>query len=170
MQIASLMGGFTMAEADTLRKAMGKKSKHMMGQMRTKFIAGAAERGYAEKLAAEIFDDMAFFAEYGFNKSHSASYAVLSLRTAWLKAHHPAEFMAANMSTEMRKSERITVLIDEVKSLGLQIVPPDVNQPRFEFGVRGRAIVCPYAEVGMDVDKPHQLEIMRADLQKRVTT
>jgi DNA polymerase-3 subunit alpha len=141
MQIASLMGGFTMAEADTLRKAMGKKSKHMMDQMRAKFIAGAAERGYGEKLAAEIFDDMAFFAEYGFNKSHSASYAVLSLRTAWLKAHHPAEFMAANMTTEMRKSERITVLIDEVKGLELQIVPPDVNQPRFEFGVRGRAIV-----------------------------
>jgi DNA polymerase-3 subunit alpha len=141
MQIASVMGDFSMAEADTLRKAMGKKIKHMMDQMRAKFIGGATGRGFSERVAAEIFDDMAFFAEYGFNKSHSASYAVLSLRTAWLKTHHPAEFMAANMTTEMRKSERITVLIDEVKSLGLQIVPPDVNQPRSEFGVRGRAIV-----------------------------
>ncbi len=141
MQIASAMGGFTMGEADSLRKAMGKKIKHLMGQMRSKFIEGATRNGFAAATAEAVFDEMAFFAEYGFNKSHSASYAVLSLHTAWLKANHPAEFMAANMSTEMRRADRVTVLIDEVKSLGLRIAPPDINDPRPEFGVQDQTIV-----------------------------
>ncbi|MFH1844528.1 MAG: DNA polymerase III subunit alpha [bacterium] len=141
MQIAGTMGNFTMAEADTLRKAMGKKNMEMMTEMRSKFMLGAAENSYPARKAENTFDEMATFAEYGFNKSHSASYAVLSLRTAWLKAHHPAEFMAATMSTEMRKSDRITVLIDEVKNLGLQLAPPDINDPRSEFAVRDQTIV-----------------------------
>ncbi len=141
MQIASELGGFSMAEGDTLRKAMGKKIKHIMDEMRVKFIQGARRNQIRERTAASIFDEMALFAQYGFNKSHSASYAVLTLRTAWLKAHHPAEFMAATMSTEMRKADRITVLIDEVKNLGLTIAPPDINDPRPEFAVRGNTIV-----------------------------
>ena len=141
MQISSAMGGFSMGQADTLRKAMGKKKKSIMAEMRVMFIDGAIERGYAKDLAEKVFDDMAFFAEYGFNKSHSASYAVLSLQTAWLKAHHPAEFMAATMTTEMSKSDRVTELIDEVKQLNLKILPPSVNRPRVEFGVKDGAIV-----------------------------
>ncbi len=141
MQIASAMGGFTMAEADTLRKAMGKKDARMMEELRVKFIEGAVHNSHTAKSAGTIYDEMAHFAQYGFNKSHSASYAVLSLQTAWLKANHPAEFMAANMSSEMRKADRITVLIDEVKSLGLTISPPDINDPRPEFSVQGSVIV-----------------------------
>jgi len=141
MQIASLMGGFTMAEADALRKAMGKKNKEMMDQARVKFIAGAQERKYNKQIADKVFDEMAFFAEYGFNKSHSASYAVLSMQTAWLKAHYPAHFMASTITTEMKKSDRVTQLIDEVKSLGLTIAPPSINKPSVEFGVDGQSII-----------------------------
>jgi DNA polymerase-3 subunit alpha len=141
MQIASTMGGFTMGQADTLRKAMGKKKLEMMAEMKVQFLDGAKEQGFNLRAAQETYEEMEFFAQYGFNKSHSAAYALLSIQTAWLKAHHPAEFMAATMSTEMRKSERITQLIDEVKALGLGICPPDINQPRSEFGVRDGDIV-----------------------------
>jgi DNA polymerase-3 subunit alpha len=141
MQIASVMGGFTMGMADTLRKAMGKKKLEMMAEMKVQFLDGAKAKGYELRTAQDIYEEMEFFAQYGFNKSHSAAYALLSIQTAWLKAHHPAEFMAATMSTEMRKSERITQLIDEVKALGLGICPPDINKPRSEFGVREGDIV-----------------------------
>ncbi len=141
MQISSLMGGFSMGQADTLRKAMGKKKKEIMADMRVMFLDGAAAKGYERGMAEHVFDTMAEFAQYGFNKSHSASYAVLSIQTAWLKAHHPAEFMAATMTTEMSKSDRITQLIDEVKRLGLRILPPNVNRPRTEFAVEDGAIV-----------------------------
>ncbi len=141
MQIASAMGGFTMGMADTLRKAMGKKNLEMMAEMKVKFLEGAQSGGFDETVAREIYEEMEFFAQYGFNKSHSAAYALLSIQTAWLKAHHPAEFMAATMSTEMRKSDRITQLIDEVKALGIGICPPDINNPRAEFGVRDGEVV-----------------------------
>ncbi len=141
MQIASVMGGFTIGMADTLRKAMGKKKLEMMAEMKVQFLDGAKAKGYELRTAQDIYEEMEFFAQYGFNKSHSAAYALLSIQTAWLKAHHPAEFMAATMSTEMRKSERITQLIDEVKALGLGICPPDINKPRSEFGVREGDIV-----------------------------
>ena len=141
MQIASAMGGFSLGQADTLRKAMGKKKLEIMEKMRVLFLDGAEEKKYDRVLAGKVFDDMAFFAEYGFNKSHSASYAVLSIQTAWLKAHHPSEFMAATMSTEMGKSDRVTQLIDEVKVLGLTITPPNVNQPRVEFGASEGCII-----------------------------
>ncbi len=141
MQIASAMGGFTMAEADTLRKAMGKKNQEMMAELKVKFLDGAREKGFDEQLAREVYTEMEFFAQYGFNKSHSASYALLSLQTAWLKAHYPAEFMAATMTSEMRKAERVTQLIDEAKALGLKICPPDINRPRAEFTVRDGDVV-----------------------------
>ncbi len=141
MQIASAMGGFTMGEADTLRKAMGKKNKKMMAEMKVKFLDGAKTQGFDQKVAREVYEEMEFFAQYGFNKSHSAAYALLSIQTAWLKANHPAEFMAATMTSEMRKAERVTQLIDEVKALGLKICPPDINLPRAEFTVRGGDVV-----------------------------
>jgi len=141
MQIASTMGGFTMGQADSLRKAMGKKKLDIMAEMKVQFLAGAEQGGFNPRVAREIYEEMEFFAQYGFNKSHSAAYALLSIQTAWLKAHHPAEFMAATMSTEMRKSDRITQLIDEVKALGIRICPPDISHPRSEFGVREGEIV-----------------------------
>jgi DNA polymerase III subunit alpha len=141
MQIASKMGGFTMGQADTLRKAMGKKKLDMMAEMKVQFLAGAESGGFDQQAAREIYEEMEFFAQYGFNKSHSAAYALLSIQTAWLKAHHPAEFMAATMTTEMRKSDRITQLIDEVKALGLAIRPPDINQPSSQFAVNDGTVV-----------------------------
>ncbi len=137
MQIAAKLGGFSLGMADKLRKAMGKKLADVMDEMKVKFLAGAAEKGYDPTMAGEVFEEMEFFAQYGFNKSHSAAYALLSIQTAWLKAHHPAEFMAATMTSEMRKSERIIQLIDECKVMGLRILPPSINQPRSEFGVDG---------------------------------
>ena len=137
MQIAATMGGFTLGQADKLRKAMGKKKADIMAEMKVMFLDGARERGHDPAIAAEVFEEMEFFAQYGFNKSHSAAYALLSIQTAWLKAHHPAEFMAATMTSEMRKAERIIQLIDECKELGLVIRPPSINQPRSEFGVDG---------------------------------
>ncbi|MCP4293069.1 MAG: DNA polymerase III subunit alpha [bacterium] len=141
MQIASKMGGFTMGMADSLRKAMGKKKLDMMAEMKIEFMEGAKKGGYNLQNAADIYEEMEFFAQYGFNKSHSAAYALLSIQTAWLKAHHPAEFMAATMSTEMRKSDRITQLIDAVKALDIKINPPDINKPSKEFGVQDGEIL-----------------------------
>jgi len=141
MQIASKMGGFSLGQADLLRKAMGKKKLDMMAEMKILFMEGAEKAGYDLTGADEIYQEMEFFAQYGFNKSHSAAYALLSIQTAWLKAHHPAEFMAATMSTEMRKSDRITQLIDEVKALGITIRPPDINKPSAEFGVQDGEIL-----------------------------
>ena len=106
-----------------------------MAELKVKFVEGAEQGGFDKRLATEIYEEMEFFAQYGFNKSHSAAYALLSVQTAWLKAHHPAEFMAATMTSEMRKAERIIQLIDECKMLGLVINPPSINQPRSEFGV-----------------------------------
>jgi DNA polymerase III subunit alpha len=141
MQIAAKMGGFTLGQADTLRKAMGKKKLEMMAEMKVLFMEGAEKAGYNLKNADAIYKEMEFFAEYGFNKSHSAAYALLSIQTAWLKTHHPAEFMAATMSTEMKKADRITQLIDEVKALDIAIRPPDINLPLSEFGVKDGEIV-----------------------------
>jgi len=141
MQIASKMGGFSMGQADKLRKAMGKKKADIMAEMKVMFLDGAQERGFDPQIAREVFEEMEFFAQYGFNKSHSAAYALLSIQTAWLKAHHPAEFMAATMTSEMRKAERVTQLIDECKRLGLVIRPPDINTPRAEFSVAGGEVI-----------------------------
>jgi len=170
MQIASAMGGFTMGQADTLRKAMGKKKLDMMAELKVQFLDGAKIGGYDLRVAQEIYEEMEFFAQYGFNKSHSAAYALLSIQTAWLKAHHPAEFMAATMSTEMRKSDRITQLIDEVKALGLGICPPDINQPRSEFGVREGEIVFGMGAVkGVGSAAIDVIAVCRAELDRDFT-
>ncbi len=167
MQIAGKMGGFTMGQADTLRKAMGKKKLDMMAKMKVMFLEGAVKGGYSLKNAEAIYEEMEFFAQYGFNKSHSAAYALLSIQTAWLKAHHPAEFMAATMSTEMRKSDRITQLIDAVKALNITIRPPDINQPNSEFGVKdgdilfGMGAVKGVGSAAIDVIRECWLELGR---------
>lgn len=136
MRIASEMGGFSLGEADLLRKAMGKKQKDVMAEQRKKFLDGAKAREIQKGAAEKIFSQMEKFAEYGFNKSHSAAYAVLSIRTAYLKAHHPAEFMAATLSSESDDTDRITVLMDDCRDLGLVVVPPNVNTCAPEFRAR----------------------------------
>lgn len=127
MQTANILAGFTMAQADALRKAMGKKIAEVMEKMGKLFVKGSVERGVSETLAQSIFDLMAGFAEYGFNKSHSAAYAVITFRTAYLKAHYPVEFMAAVLSSEINDTDKIAEYVDECRTLGMEILTPDIN-------------------------------------------
>ncbi len=136
MQIAQVLAGYTLGGADLLRRAMGKKKPEEMARQREVFVKGAVERGVEEGLASYIFDLMEKFAGYGFNKSHSAAYALVAYQTAWLKAHYPAEFMAAVLSSDMDRTDKIVTFIDECRALGLEVVPPDVNASEYAFTVR----------------------------------
>ena len=142
MQIAQEMGGYTLGGADLLRRAMGKKNADEMAKQRESFTAGAVGKGFAKELASNIFDLMEKFAGYGFNKSHSAAYALVAYQTGWLKAHYPAEFMAATISSDMDKTDKVVTFIDECRAMGLDLLPPDVNQGQFRFSVdsAGRVI------------------------------
>ncbi len=135
MQIAQVLAGYTLGGADSLRRAMGKKDPEAMAKERSSFVNGATERGVPERQATYIFDLMEKFAGYGFNKSHSAAYAVLSYQTAWLKAHYPAAFMAAVMSADMDRTDKVVTLIDECASGKLTVLPPDVNASVHAFTV-----------------------------------
>jgi DNA polymerase-3 subunit alpha len=135
MKIAQILAGYTLGGADLLRKAMGKKKPEEMAKQRSIFVSGAVARGVPEQQAAHIFDLMEKFAGYGFNKSHSAAYAVLSYQTAYLKTHHTAAFMAAVLSADMDNTDKVVTLIDECKQLSLAVLPPDVNASRYEFAV-----------------------------------
>jgi DNA polymerase-3 subunit alpha len=127
MQIAQELAGYTLGGADLLRRAMGKKKASEMAKQRAIFEQGAEAQGIDPALASSIFDLMEKFAEYGFNKSHSAAYALLSYQTAWLKVHYPAEFMAAVLSADMDNTDKVVALIDEVRAMELELRPPDVN-------------------------------------------
>jgi DNA polymerase-3 subunit alpha len=134
MQLVQDLAGFTLAQADTLRRAMGKKDEKLMAQQRQAFIEGAARtNGIEPGLAGEIFDLIQKFASYGFNKSHSAAYAYLAYQTAWLKCHYTAEFLAANMTAELGKLDKINVLIAEAKKFGITVLPPHVNHSNTTF-------------------------------------
>jgi DNA polymerase III subunit alpha len=137
MQIAQVLAGYSLGGADLLRRAMGKKKPEEMAKQRSIFIDGATGRGVAEATAAHIFDLMEKFAGYGFNKSHSAAYALLSYQTAWLKAHHPEAFMSAVLSSDMDKTDKIVTLIDEARRMALFVEPPDVNSSQYMFTVSG---------------------------------
>ena len=133
MQIAQLLAGYTLGGADLLRRAMGKKKPEEMAKQRSVFIEGARARGVLEGVAAHIFDLMEKFAGYGFNKSHSAAYALLSYQTAYLKAHFPAAFMAAVLSADMDRTDKIVTLIDDCALIGLTVQPPDINASCYAF-------------------------------------
>ena len=133
MQMAQIVGGYTLGGADLLRRAMGKKKVEEMAKERAKFREGAAKDGVGNDKADEIFDVMEKFAGYGFNKSHAAAYALVSYQTAWLKAHYPAEFMAATISSDMDNTDKAVTFIDESKAIGLTVLPPDVNASDFMF-------------------------------------
>jgi DNA polymerase III subunit alpha len=135
MQIAQVLAGYTLGGADLLRRAMGKKKAEEMHDQRSIFIGGAVARGVSEATATHIFDLMEKFAGYGFNKSHSAAYAMLSYQTAWLKAHYPAAFLAAALSSDMDRTDKVVVLIEECASMGLSVQPPDVNESVYAFRV-----------------------------------
>ena len=135
MQIAQVLGGYTLGGADVLRRAMGKKKPEEMAKQREIFLAGAAKNDISQHLAENIFDLMEKFAGYGFNKSHSVAYALLAYQTAWLKAHYPAAFMAAVLSADMQNTDKIVTLKDECDAMGLILTPPNVNTGEFQFAV-----------------------------------
>ncbi|HXS28995.1 MAG TPA: DNA polymerase III subunit alpha [Steroidobacteraceae bacterium] len=141
MQIAQVLAGYTLGGADLLRRAMGKKKPEEMAKQRSVFVDGAVARGVARERAAHIFDLMEKFAGYGFNKSHSAAYALLSYQTAYLKAHHPAAFMAAVLSADMDHTDKVVGLIEECKQLDLEVRPPEVNTSAHEFTVAGEKTI-----------------------------
>jgi DNA polymerase-3 subunit alpha len=136
MQVANVLGGYSLGQADILRRAMGKKKREEMESQRRVFIEGCRGNGIEARTAERIFDTLARFAEYGFNKSHSAAYAVVCYQTAWLKAHYPVEFLAALLSNEMGNTEKIQSLTAEARSLGIEVLPPDINASRVKFTVQ----------------------------------
>lgn len=135
MQIAQVLANFTLGAADLLRRAMGKKKPEEMAKQRTIFTEGATARGVSEQTATYIFDLMEKFAGYGFNKSHSAAYALVAYQTAWLKAHYPAAFMAAVMSSDMDNTDKVVTFIDECAQMKLKVLPPAVNSSSYQFTV-----------------------------------
>ncbi|MBR9858326.1 MAG: DNA polymerase III subunit alpha [Gammaproteobacteria bacterium] len=135
MQIAQVLAGYSLGGADLLRRAMGKKKPEEMAKQRAGFEAGATENGIDGELAIKIFDLVEKFAGYGFNKSHSAAYALVSYQTLWLKTHYPAEFMAAVMTADMDNTDKVVTLVDECQRMGLNLLPPDVNSGRYRFTV-----------------------------------
>ena len=141
MKIAQIVAGYSLGQADILRRAMGKKKPAEMAQQRQRFISGAAEKGYRQRAAEDLFDMLAPFAEYGFPKPHAAAYSILSFQTAYLKAHYRAEFMAANLTNEMADTDKLADYIGEARDMGLEVRPPDINRSTGDFSVAGGGIV-----------------------------
>ncbi|MBI1265121.1 MAG: DNA polymerase III subunit alpha [Alphaproteobacteria bacterium] len=140
MQIAQILSGYSLGEADLLRRAMGKKKKEEMDQQRARFLDGAKARGVSPVRAATIFDLVNEFAGYGFNKSHAAAYAVIAYRTGWLKANHPVAFMAALMSLDRTNTDKLAVFFQEARRMGIEVRPPDVNCSEADFSVEVEAV------------------------------
>jgi DNA polymerase-3 subunit alpha len=135
MQVAQRIGGYSLGQADLLRRAMSKKKHEAMSKEKEKFVASAVKNGFKAADAGRIFEILIPFANYGFNKSHAAAYAVVAYRTAYLKANYPAEFMAANLTNEIANTDKLTEYIGEARSMGLEVLPPDVNRSDSFFSV-----------------------------------
>ena len=135
MQIAQLLSGYSLGEADNLRRAMGKKIKSEMDAQRDRFVSGAMERGLSKQKANEIFDLLAKFADYGFNKSHAAAYALIAYQTAWFKTHYPAEFLAASMTFDKSQTDKLAEFRDEARRMGIAVEPPSINESGVDFDV-----------------------------------
>ncbi len=141
MQIAQVMSGFTLGGADEMRRAMAKKKIEKMDKLKPKFIGGAEERGYPKKTAQNIWDVLVPFSSYAFNKSHSAAYATISYQTAFLKAHYPAQFMAANMTSELNNTDRLVILLNDCKEMGIEVMGPNINNSGPTFYPEGNTII-----------------------------
>ena len=139
MQIAQTLSGYSLGEADMLRRAMGKKIKKEMDAQRARFVDGAVERGLTRAKADEIFDLLAKFADYGFNKSHAAAYALIAYWTGWFKANHPAEFLAASMTLDKGNTDKLAEFRAEAQRLGIRVMAPSVNELLVDFDVRMEA-------------------------------
>ena len=135
MKIAQILAGYSLGEADLLRRAMGKKKKEEMDFQRARFIKGALEKGVSEAQSGGIFDLVAKFAGYGFNKSHAAAYALISFQTGWLKANHPVEFFAASMSLDLSNTDKLAVFYQDAKRFDVPVLPPDINRSSADFDV-----------------------------------
>lgn len=141
MKISSAIAGYSLGQADILRRAMGKKKAEVMAEQKKTFLAGAQQKGFDAKKAGELFDLMAYFAGYGFNKSHSAAYAMIAYQTAYLKANYPAEFMACLISLEATHADKMSFYLQEAKDMGLGIEPPDINRSQVNFSVHSGNIL-----------------------------
>lgn len=135
MKISSAIAGYSLGQADILRRAMGKKKAEVMAEQKKSFVTGSIANNFNEKKAGELFDLMAYFAGYGFNKSHSAAYAMIAYQTAYLKANYPAEFMACLISLEATHADKMAFYLQETKDMGLRIIPPDINRSMVDFSV-----------------------------------
>jgi DNA polymerase III subunit alpha len=140
LKIANRLAGYSLGKADVLRKAMGKKDANLMAEQKKAFLEGTARRKIEPKIAEEVFNQIETFARYGFNKAHSTCYALVAYQTAWLKTYYPREFMAALMTSEMSNSDRIMVLLEECRRMGIRVLPPDVNESKSHFTVVGDKI------------------------------
>ena len=140
MQIANVLAGYSLGDADLLRRAMGKKNAEEMAQQRDRFVTGAVAKGHRKEKITHIFDLMEQFAGYGFNKSHSAAYALLAFQTAYLKTYYPIEFMSALLSSEISKPENVVKYIKECREMGIAVEPPDVLFSGADFTPHGKAI------------------------------
>src|SRR5262249_44103938 len=135
MQISSALAGYSLGQADLLRRAMGKKKKEVMEKEKARFLAGAEKKGVDKKIADEIFELMSKFAAYGFNKSHSAAYGLVTYQTAYLKHHFSVEFMAALLTCDKDDTDKVVKNVSEVRSTGVEVRRPDVNQSEMDFSV-----------------------------------
>src|ERR671920_1721912 len=151
MRIAAVLAGFSMGQSDMLRKAMGKKDPKVMAKQREAFMDGARRNGVNEKKATKIFDLMEFFAGYGFNKSHSTTYAWVAYQTGYLKANYPWHFMAALLTIEAANTDKLAMYLGECRELGVTILPPDINSSQLTFAVVDRGVrfgLCAVKNVG----------------------
>lgn len=161
MQVAQIIGGFSLGKADILRRAMGKKKEKEMAQMKLEFIEGAVAKGHRKEHADGIFEMLVPFAGYGFNKSHAAAYSVVAYKTAYLKANYPAEFMAANLTNEINNPDKLAFYIAEARAMGLELLPPDINISEKFFSVSSGKIV--YGLIGVkNIGSAVVEEILRA--------
>jgi len=135
MQIAQRLAGYTLGSADLLRRAMGKKKPEEMAKQKSVFLEGAKSHGVDEKTAEHIFGLLEYFAGYGFNKSHSAAYALITYQTAWLKAHHPAELLCAILTSDKERIDKVVRTIADARGMGVTVLPPDVNESDTDFKV-----------------------------------
>lgn len=169
MRIAQMIGGFSLAEADLLRRAMGKKKESIMKQKKLEFVDGAKKKGYPEGPCETIFDKMAEFAKYGFNKSHSAAYSQISFQTAFLKANYPVQFMAALLTLDKDNTDKVVNYVEKCKQKGIRMLPPDIRIARERFGAEGGAIR--FALAGIKGLGGSALEsIMRCEERKEFTS
>src|SRR5437773_835140 len=140
MQMAQRMAGYTLAEADNLRKATGKKNRELIAKERSKFVAGCDAQGYGTAFGEQMFDVIEPFADYSFNKSHSVGYGFVTYQTAWLKANHPVEYLAALLTSVKTNKDQTAVFLNECRQLGIEVLVPDVNESVSDFSVRDRAV------------------------------